>query len=258
MKRARKRDVVERHVEYCPRHSNAEAEVLCLECASLYCIHCAFECGQQQHKCVKVNDQALERAVALTGASIDAAFDLGSRQIDSLLDEDIHKLRSAAEQRRLKLSEFRIESKAKIEGMVKRDLAAAVAQKDVRRMCELLGESKQPSQPAFNVDVSRGIILRAQRKIQYENGTVYTGFVDVATGLPDGEGCVTWGAAAGRSSRKSYTGIFSAGLTEERLMFKWIEKRPGQACSGQHAYNGTVEVSDAIAVSRRVTDGLCR
>ena len=80
-------------------------------------------------------------------------------------------------------------------------------------------------------------------KLTYDNGTVYEGFVNVATGLADGEGSVTWGPKAGRSSRKTYTGQFTAGRTAERVKFKWTEKRPGQISVGSHAYNGTVEVS---------------
>lgn len=85
--------------------------------------------------------------------------------------------------------------------------------------------------------------VRRHRKVTYDNGTVYEGFVNVATGLADGEGSVTWGPTAGRSSRKTYTGQFTAGRTAERVKFKWTEKRPGQISVGSHAYNGTVEVS---------------
>jgi hypothetical protein len=75
---------------------------------------------------------------------------------------------------------------------------------------------------------------------------MYEGFVDVATGLADGEGSVTWGASAGRSSRRTYTGQFTAGRTAERVKFTWKEKRPGQISVGSHAYNGTVEVSQQL------------
>ncbi len=77
----------------------------------------------------------------------------------------------------------------------------------------------------------------------YDNGTVYEGFVNVAMGLADGEGSVTWGRTAGRSSRKSCTGHFTAGRTAERVKIKWTEQRPGQISVGSHAYNGTVEDS---------------
>ncbi len=85
------------------------------------------------------------------------------------------------------------------------------------------------------------------RKITYENGTVYEGFVDVSTGLANGEGSVTWGASAGRSSRRAYTGQFTAGRTAERLKFTWKEKRSGQIGVGNHSYNGTVEVGACCA-----------
>ncbi len=68
------------------------------------------------------------------------------------------------------------------------------------------------------------------------------------TGLADGEGSVTWGASAGRSSRRSYTGQFTAGRTAERVRFTWKEKRPGQIGVGNHAYNGTVEVGSCSAL----------
>ena len=66
----------------------------------------------------------------------------------------------------------------------------------------------------FDVDIQASdIIVRSHRTICYENGTVYEGFVDVTKGLADGEGRVTWGASAGRSNRKTYTGQFTAGRT---------------------------------------------
>ncbi len=82
----------------------------------------------------------------------------------------------------------------------------------------------------------------------YDNGTVYEGFVNVATGLADGEGSVAWGPTAGRSSRRSYTGLFAAGRTAERVKFTFKEKRPGQIGVGNHSYNGTVEVSSFTAL----------
>ena len=84
----------------------------------------------------------------------------------------------------------------------------ALDTKDAAQLCELL-EGPGDSQ-AYDVDVGNDIIVRCHRKIVYPNGTVYIGFVDTATGLPDGEGSVTWGASAGRFSCKCYTGQFSA------------------------------------------------
>ncbi len=44
----------------------------------------------------------------------------------------------------------------------------------------------------YDVDVSgNDIVVRCFRKIQYENGTMYESFVDMSTGLADGQGCVT-------------------------------------------------------------------
>ncbi len=122
-------------------------------------------------------------------------------------------------------------------------MALAVSHKDTQRLCELLGASDGPGATDYDVDVSgNDIVVRCFRKIQYENGTMYEGFVDMSTGLADGQGCVTWSANAGRSSRKSYTGLFSAGLTAERVNFTWREHRHGQISTGNHSYNGTVEV----------------
>ena len=114
--------------------------------------------------------------------------------------------------------------------------------RDTAQLCELVGGPGDP-QALYDVDVGGDIIVRCHRKIVYPNGTIYSGFVDTATGLPDGEGSVTWGASAGRSSRKSYTGRFAAGLTAERLRFAWKEQRAGQISTGHHSYIGTVEVA---------------
>jgi hypothetical protein len=65
----------------------------------------------------------------------------------------------------------------------------ALDTKDAAQLCELL-EGPGDSQ-AYDVDVGNDIIVRCHRKIVYPNGTVYIGFVDTATGLPDGEGSVT-------------------------------------------------------------------
>ena len=86
------------------------------------------------------------------------------------------------------------------------------------------------------------IVVRTRRSIIWDNGTVFEGFVDASTGKPDGEGTVTWGANAGRSKRKYYSGLFTAGFTAERVSFDWHEQRPGQPHKGHHAYRGTVEV----------------
>ena len=79
----------------------------------------------------------------------------------------------------------------------------ALDTKDAAQLCELL-EGPGDSQ-AYDVDVGNDIIVRCHRKIVYPNGTVYIGFVDTATGLPDGEGSVTWGA----SILTDYTGRYS-------------------------------------------------
>jgi hypothetical protein len=66
-KRKRQAPVPQPHVaqdtKVCPRHANSPAEVLCLQCTELVCMSCAFDCGQQQHKCVRMNEQAVGLAV---------------------------------------------------------------------------------------------------------------------------------------------------------------------------------------------------
>lgn len=42
--------------------------------------------------------------------------------------------------------------------------------------------------PVFDVDIQASdIIVRSHRTICFENGTVYKGFVDVTTGMADGD-----------------------------------------------------------------------
>jgi lipoprotein-anchoring transpeptidase ErfK/SrfK len=107
--------------------------------------------------------------------------------------------------------------------------------------------------PVYDIDIcASDIIVRSHRTICYENGTVYEGFVEVTKGLADGEGRVTWGASAGRSNRKTYTGQFTAGRKAERVKIK----RPGQIGIGNHAYNGTVEVSRRSARPRLTRNGI--
>ena len=125
----------------------------------------------------------------------------------------------------------------------------ALTQKSTRLLVNLF--SGTADLPMFDIDVSDKLVLRRFRKIRYDNGTAYDGFVDETTGLPDGDGTVTWGASAGRSRGKSYTGRFAAGLTADRIKFTWREHRAGQACAGHHAYCGTVEVGRCFAFVAR-------
>jgi DNA-directed RNA polymerase subunit RPC12/RpoP len=226
--------------KFCPRHAGSPAEVLCLHCAELVCLSCAFDCGQLQHKCTRLNAQAVALAVRQSVIHVDAAFQLGKERIDAQLEEEIRKKRVAAEVLHRKLDSVCLDTKAKAEEEFKVRFQLALDTKDTAQLCELL-EGTGDLQ-AYDVDVGNDIIVRCHRKIVYPNGTVYTGFVDTATGLADGEGTVTWGASAGRCSRKCYTGQFSAGLTTERLKFTWKEQRVGQAGMGHHSYIGTVEV----------------
>jgi hypothetical protein len=105
-----------------------------------------------------------------------------------------------------------------------------VSQKDARGLVQLL--QADAAAQVIDVDIQASdIIARSHRTICYKNGTVYEGFVDVKTGLADGEGRVTWGASAGRSNRKTYTGQFTARRTAKcRWVFsiflsgKWFNK----------------------------------
>lgn len=227
--------------KFCPRHAGSPAEVLCLHCAELVCLSCAFDCGQLQHKCVRLNAQAMGLAVRQSVIHIDAAFQQGKERIDAQLEEEIRKKRVAAQKLHSKLDSLCQDTKAKAEEDFKARFKVALDTQDTAQLCELVGGAGD-LQALYDVDIGKDVIVRCHRKIVYPNGTVYIGFVDTATGLPDGEGSVTWGASAGRSSRKCYTGQFSAGLTTERVKFTWKEQREGQACTGHHSYIGTVEV----------------
>ena len=80
----------------CPRHANAAAEDLCVNCAELTCIHCEFDCAQKQHRCVKAD----AKQASTTGRSADdigAAFERGKKKIQARLDRDIRQLQAAAE-----------------------------------------------------------------------------------------------------------------------------------------------------------------
>ena len=175
---------------------------------------------------------------------IEAAFQLGKERIDAQLAEEIRQKQVVAENLHSRLASVCLETKAKAEEDFKARFELALAARDTAQLCELVnvGGPGDP-QVLYDVDVGDDIIVRCHRKIVYPNGTIYSGFVDTATGLPDGEGSVTWGASAGRSSRKSYTGRFAAGLTAERLRFAWKEQRAGQISTGHHSYIGTVEVA---------------
>jgi hypothetical protein len=226
----------------CPRHVNAAAEVLCIDCGELTCIRCAFECAQQHHKCVKAN--AIQLAAASQSSSaIDAAFERGQQKIRARLEEEIRASQAAAARLNLRLMELCERTKSSEEDRVKTKMQLALSQRDARGLVQLL-QADATASTLFDIDIQASdIIVRSHRTISYENGTVYEGFVNVATGLADGEGSVTWGPSAGRSSRRAYSGQFTAGRTAERVKFKWTEKRAGQIGVGSHAYNGTVEVS---------------
>jgi hypothetical protein len=145
------------------------------------------------------------------------------------------------------------ENKRKTADDLKTLFKDALSQKNTHLLVNLF--SGTADLPIFDVDVSDKLILRRFRKIRYDNGTVYEGFVDEATGRPDGDGTVTWGPSAGRSRGKSYAGRFAAGLTADRIKFTWREHRAGQACAGHHAYCGTVEVGRCFAfLARKASD----
>ena len=229
----------------CHRHVNAAAEVLCIDCGELTCIRCAFECAQNQHKCVKADALQLS-ATGSSSAAIDAAFERGKQKIRARLDEEIRASQAAAARLHLRLAELCECTKLTQDQDFKNKIQNALSHKDARGLCKLLQDGHGP---AFDFNIQENeIILRCHRKVSYENGTVYEGFVDVATGLADGEGSVTWGPSAGRSSRRAYSGQFTAGRTAERVKFTWKEKRAGQIGVGSHAYNGTVEVSRCCGV----------
>ena len=225
-------------------------------------MHCAFECSQKTHKCVKVNEEALSTAINTRSSSIDAACLLGAATIADKLREDIRLAQAAADRFQAQLSVVCLETKTRAAEQLRREVIlsntymlafwtfdtvapqfeSALTRADSLRLCELLQPEKKAG-PEHEIGLKGDkIVVRTLRSISWDNGTVFEGFVDAATGKPDGEGTVTWGATAGRSKRKSYSGLFTAGFTAERVSFDWNGQRPGQAHKGHHAYHGTVEV----------------
>ena len=260
-------------VEACPRHADAPAEVVCVDCGVLECMRCGFECSQMQHKCIKTSEEAIGKEISRSVSKLDSIFEIGSekiqqrlqvcdmcscrccvsRQSSSITQEDIRKKEAAAQVLKTKLFNLCEENKRKTAEDLRTLYKDALGQKNTRLLVDLFAGTADL--PVFDIDVSRDkLVLRRFRKIRYDNGTAYEGFVDETTGLPDGDGTVTWGASAGRSRGKSYTGRFAAGLTADRIKFTWNEHRAGQACAGHHAYCGTVEVGRCFAFLARACD----
>ena len=227
-----------------------------------------------------LQDAMLHSATGHSIAAIDAAFERGKLRIQERLDEEIRRSQAAAARLNRRLEELCALTKSAEDDHIKSKIGAALSQKDVRALCELM--QADAAAPAFDVNIQAGDLIVSQslrqllysalsfsciihsntlhtqvrrfRKIRYDNGTAYEGFVDETTGLPDGDGTVTWGASAGRSRGKSYTGRFAAGLTADRIKFTWKEHRAGQACAGHHAYCGTVEVGRCFVFLARACD----
>ncbi len=144
----------------CPRHVNDMAEILCFDCTELCCIRCGFECMQKQHRCVKVD----EMQVSATGhsmSSIDAAFERGKLRIQDRLESDIRQCQAAAARLNRRLEELRVLTKTAEEEHVNATIVAALSQKDVRALCEIV--QADTSAPVFDVDLHSDNVLVNQR-----------------------------------------------------------------------------------------------
>jgi hypothetical protein len=143
----------------CARHATSKAEVLCMDCTELNCMHCAFECAQKQHKCVKL-DAMQVCASARSSSAIDAAFEQGDRKIQARMEEEILKIKAAAESLRQKLEALKDSTKSAEEEAVKRKMQQTLSRKDARGLCALLQDA-QAQGPAFDIDVQgQNIIVR--------------------------------------------------------------------------------------------------
>ena len=161
----------------CARHTDAQAEILCVNCAELTCIRCAFECAQQQHKCVKAD--AIQLAAASQSSSaIDAAFERGQQKIRARLDEEIRASHAAAARLNLQLVELCERTKSSEDARVKAKMQCALWQRDARGLVQLL-QADATAPPLFDIDIQASdIILRSHRTITYDNGTRVNSQID--------------------------------------------------------------------------------
>ena len=97
----------------CHHHPLVAAEVLCFNCTHLICFSCFFDCNVKQHKCIKINADAVASAITTSAATIDAAFQEGSAKIASKLQQDIRQAQEAAQALQEKLSLSCTELKAR-------------------------------------------------------------------------------------------------------------------------------------------------
>jgi hypothetical protein len=68
-------------VETCPRHADALAEVVCVDCGVLECLSCGFDCSQMQHKCIKTSEEAIVQEISRSVSKLDSIFETGSEKI---------------------------------------------------------------------------------------------------------------------------------------------------------------------------------
>jgi hypothetical protein len=72
-------------VEACPRHADAPAEVVCVDCGVLECMRCGFDCSQMQHKCIKTSEEAIGQEISRSVSKLDSLFEIGSEKIQQRL-----------------------------------------------------------------------------------------------------------------------------------------------------------------------------
>ena len=77
-------------VETCPRHADALAEVVCVDCDVLECLSCGFDCSQMQHKCIKTSEEAIVQEMFRSVSKLDSIFETGSEKIQQRLQVFVH------------------------------------------------------------------------------------------------------------------------------------------------------------------------
>ena len=77
-------------VETCPRHADALAEVVCVDCDVLECLSCGFDCSQMQHKCIKTSEEAIVQEISRSVSKLDSIFETGRKKIQQRLQVFVH------------------------------------------------------------------------------------------------------------------------------------------------------------------------
>jgi hypothetical protein len=156
----------------CPRHVTAAAEVLCVDCGELTCIHCAFECAQKHHKCIKADAMQLS-ATGQSSVAIDAAFERGQQRIQAQLDDEIRQRQAAAARLNVRLAELCERTKLREDQNIKATVQLALSQKDARGLCQLL--QAEQAGPVYDVDI-QGSEINASRSAPSDPSSFFVTF----------------------------------------------------------------------------------